>query len=71
MANTSVTNEPSVKPSTPDVTDRIFVGPGRGANTIHKVGSAKQYATKSVVGRVCNQAKFPMSGAKSAPRKKG
>ena len=38
---------------------------------IHKVGSAKQYATKSVVGRVCNQAKFPMSGSKSAPRKKG
>ncbi len=35
-----------------------------GKSIIHKVGSAKQYATKSVVGRVCNQAKFPM-------RKKG
>jgi hypothetical protein len=71
MANNSITIEPSAKPSTPDVADRIFVGPGRGANTLHKVGSAKQYATKSVVGRVCNQAKFPMSDRKDAPRKKG
>lgn len=50
------------------ITDKIFIGPGRGPNPIHKVGSAKQYATKSVVGRVCNQAKFPLS--KSGPRKK-
>jgi len=68
MANNSITIEPSTKPSTPDLNDRIFVGPGRGANTIHKVGSAKQYATKSVVGRVCNQAKFPTG--KGAARKK-
>ena len=68
MPNNSVTIEPSEKPSTPDVCDRIFPGPGRGANTIHKVGSAKQYRTKSVVGRVCNQAKFPTS--KGAARKK-
>ncbi len=70
MANISVTEQPAVKPSTPDHTDRIFVGPGRGANTIHKVGSAKQYAVKST-GRVCNQAKFPMSDRKPVPRKKG
>jgi len=44
---------------TPLVTDRIYVGSGRGANPIHKVGSAKNYATKSVVGRVCSQSKFP------------
>ncbi len=70
MANTSITIEPAAKPSTPDVADRIFVGPGRGANPIHKVGSAKQYATKST-GRMCNQAKFPMSDRKPAPRKAG
>jgi len=65
MANNSITDQPSVKPSAPtDHADRIFVGPGRGPNTIHKVGSAKQYATKTT-GRVCNQAKFPMA------RKKG
>lgn len=68
MPNNSVTISPSVKPSTPDVADRIFVGPGRGPNPIHKVGSAKVYRTKSVVGRVCNQAKFPTD--KSA-RKRG
>lgn len=68
MANNSVTIEPSEKPSIPDVADRIFVGPGRGANTIHKVGSAKQYRTKSVVGRVCNQAKFPSDKAASRKR---
>jgi len=39
-----------------------------GKSMIHKVGSAKQYATKST-GRVANQAKFPMS--KDSPRKKG
>lgn len=37
-----------------------------GKSMIHKVGSAKQYATKST-GRVCNQAKFP----KAAARKRG
>ncbi len=68
MANNSITIEPSAKPAAPEITDRIFIGPGRGANTIHKVGSAKQYRTKSVVGRVCNQAKFP--SGKSASRKK-
>ena len=52
-----------------EITDRIFTGPGRGANTIHKVGSAKQYATKSVVGRVCNQAKFPTAKNGSARKK--
>ena len=67
MANISVTNEPAAKPSAPEITDRIFVGAGRGANPIHKVGSAKQYRTKSVVGRVCNQAKFP----KDSERKRG
>ena len=68
MPNNSVTIEPAAKPSTPEITDHIFPGPGRGANTIHKVGSAKQYRTKSVVGRVCNQAKFPDD--KAAPRKR-
>jgi hypothetical protein len=63
MPNNSVTIEPSTKPAEPSVNDRIFVGPGRGANTIHKVGSAKQYRTKSVVGRVGNQAKFPTGKA--------
>lgn len=38
-----------------------------GQSMIHKVGSAKQYATKGC-GRVCNQAKFPTS--KGGPRKK-
>jgi len=53
----SVTNEPAAKLGD-SLPERIFPGPGRGANPIHKVGSAKQYRTKSV-GRVCNQAKFP------------
>jgi hypothetical protein len=69
MPNNSITIEPSAKPAAPDLNDRIFVGPGRGANPIHKVGSAKQYRTKSVVGRVANQAKFPTD--KSASRKRG
>lgn len=68
MANESVTLERSAKESKPDLADRIYVGSGRGANPIHKVGSAKQYATKST-GKVCNQAKFPTSG-KSAPMRK-
>lgn len=68
MPNNAVTIEPAAKPSTPDVADRIFPGPGKGANTIHKVGSAKLYATKST-GRVANQAKFPTT--KTAARKKG
>ncbi len=68
MANNSITIEPSAKPAEPSINDRIFVGPGRGANTIHKVGSAKQYRTKSVVGKVCNQAKFPSD---KADRKRG
>lgn len=68
MANISVTDTPAVKPAAPtDHADKIFVGPGRGANTIHRVGSAKQYAVKSC-GRVCSQAKFPL---KDSPRKKG
>ena len=63
MPNNSVTIEPAEKPGTPCITDRIYVGPGRGANTIHKVGSAKQYRTKSIIGRVANQAKFPTDKA--------
>lgn len=52
----------------PDPADHIVNGqPGK--QVLHKVGSAKQYATKSC-GRVCNQAKFPMS-EKSSPRKRG
>ena len=50
------------------VEGRILNG-NPGKSIIHKVGSAKQYATKST-GRVCNQAKFPMGG-KSPARKKG
>jgi hypothetical protein len=69
MANNSVTNEPSVQPSTPFVSDRIFPGAGKGPNTIHKVGSAKQYATKGV-GRVCNQSKFPTLDRKGPARKR-
>lgn len=42
-------------------------GGSPGPSTIHKVGSAKQYAVKST-GRVCNQAKFP--SGKSAARKR-
>lgn len=70
MANESVTLERSAKESKPDIADRIYVGSGRGPNPIHKVGSAKQYATKST-GKVCNQAKFP-TGNKTitAARKK-
>lgn len=68
MANNSVTIEPAAKPSEPFISDKIFVGPGRGANTIHKVGSAKQYRTKSIIGRVANQAKFPTD---KAGRKRG
>ena len=62
MANTSVTTVPhaSIQPGSPE--GHILAGPP-GKSMIHKVGSAKQYATKST-GRVCNQAKFPM-------RKKG
>jgi hypothetical protein len=61
-----------VVPSTPvtsnDPASHILNGqPGKVM--LHKVGSAKQYATKGC-GRVCNQAKFPMSD-KSAPRKRG
>ena len=67
MANNSVTIEPSAKSAAPDLNDRIFVGPGRGANPIHKVGSAKQYRVKST-GRVANQAKFPTR--KESARKK-
>lgn len=68
MPNNSVTIEPSAKPSTPEITDRIYTGSGRGANPLHKIGSAKQFKMKST-GKVANQAKFPM--AKSGPRKKG
>ena len=61
-----------VTPSAPirndDIADKIVNGQP-GPNMIHKVGSAKQYATKST-GKVCNQAKFP-TGAKSGPRKQG
>lgn len=64
----SVKTTPDVAVTGHDIADRIVNGNPR-KSMIHKVGSAKQYATKSVVGRVCNQAKFPM--AKSSPRKKG
>ena len=50
-----------------DPASHILNGPP-GKSVIHKVGSAKQYATKSC-GRVCNQAKFPTE--KSSPRKRG
>lgn len=53
-----------------NVEGHILNGPP-GPSTIHKVGSAKQYATKGC-GRICNQAKFPMSDRKAEPaRKKG
>lgn len=64
----SVKSVPDTPVTGHDIADRIVNG-NPGKSMIHKVGSAKQYATKSVVGRVCNQAKFPMS--KAAPRKKG
>ena len=66
----SVKTTPDVSPTGNDIADRIVNG-NPGKSMIHKVGSAKQYATKSVVGRVCNQAKFPMSTRKDSPRKQG
>lgn len=65
----TIKTEPS-KPITSSDPASHILNNMSGKSTIHKVGSAKQYATKSVVGRVCNQAKFPMS-EKSAPRKRG
>lgn len=66
-----VTNVPHGSSQPGNVEGKILNGPPGGAH-IHKVGSAKQYATKSVVGRVYNQAKFPMSTRKAEPmRKKG
>lgn len=65
----SVKTTPDTPVTGHDIADRIVNG-NPGKSMIHKVGSAKQYATKGC-GRVCNQAKFPMSGPKSAPRKKG
>jgi len=59
----SVTTKPTEAIQHSDPASHI-VNNQSGKSIIHKVGSAKQYATKSVVGRVCNQAKFPM-------RKKG
>ena len=50
-----------------DPASHILNGPP-GKAILHKVGSAKQYATKSC-GKVCNQAKFPTE--KSSPRKRG
>lgn len=63
----SVRSTPDTKPFGNDVADKIVNG-NPGKSVIHKVGSAKQYATKGC-GRVCNQAKFPT--AKSSARKKG
>jgi len=65
----SVKSVPDTPVSGHDIADRIVNG-NPGKSMIHKVGSAKQYATKTI-GRVCNQAKFPMSTRKDAPRKKG
>ncbi len=64
----SVKSTPDTGIALPDPADRIVNGQ-LGKSMIHKVGSAKQYATKGC-GRVCNQAKFPMM-RKEAPRKKG
>lgn len=64
----SVKSTPDTPIVHPDPADHIVNGqPGK--QVLHKVGSAKQYATKGC-GRVCNQAKFPMS-EKSSPRKRG
>jgi len=63
----SVKVTPSAPITSNDPASHILNGqPGK--SMLHKVGSAKQYATKST-GRVCNQAKFPTE--KSAPRKRG
>jgi hypothetical protein len=59
----SVKSTPNTPITSTDPATHILNG-NPGKSMLHKVGSAKQYATKSVVGRVCNQAKFPM-------RKKG
>ncbi len=62
----SVKAVPVSEPVDKSVEGKILNGnPGR--SMIHKVGSAKQYATKST-GRVCNQAKFPTS--KNSPSRK-
>lgn len=62
----SVKTTPDTPISDHDIADKIVNG-NPGKSMIHKVGSAKQYATKST-GRVCSQAKFPTS--KGGPRKK-
>ena len=59
----SVKSTPDTPIRSTDPASHILNGRGQGPSIIHKVGSAKQYATKGT-GRVCNQAKFPM-------RKKG
>lgn len=55
----SVKSTPDTPITSTDPASHILNGRGMGKSIIHKVGSAKQYATKSVVGRVANQAKFP------------
>lgn len=65
----SVKSTPDTPITDSSLADRIVNG-NPGKSMIHKVGSAKQYATKGL-GRVCNQAKFPMSTQKDSPRKKG
>ncbi len=61
MISVKVTPNTTVRNN--DIADKIVNGQP-GPNMIHKVGSAKQYATKTT-GKVCNQAKFP------AGRKRG
>lgn len=65
MQSVKVIPSESIKSNDP--ASHILNGPP-GKSVLHKVGSAKQYATKSC-GRVCNQAKFPTD--KSSPRKRG
>jgi hypothetical protein len=66
MISVKTTPDTPISDSSP--ADRIVNG-NPGKSMIHRVGSAKQYTTKGL-GRVCNQAKFPMGG-KTAQRKKG
>lgn len=62
----SVKSIPVSPPEDHSIEGKVLNG-NPGKSIIHKVGSAKQYATKGC-GRVCNQAKFPLS---RGPRKRG